>query len=84
MMTYLNNQYLLIKGGHATSGFKVIRAGMPLGSVLIPTFYAVYIADVLEPIGITLGTFADDRAYLATNVLIVWLPPTDCRGLSIN
>ena len=42
MMTNLNNRYLHVRVGYATSGFKIIiRAGVPLGSVLGPTLYAV-------------------------------------------
>ena len=67
MTTYLHNRYLQIRVGNATSEFREVRAGVPQGSVLGPTLYALYTADIPEPTTTTLGTFADDTVYLTSD-----------------
>ncbi len=67
IVTYLKNRRLQVKVGNSTSVFKEIRAGVPQGSVLAPTLYSIYTADIPEPKGVMVGTFADDTAYLATH-----------------
>lgn len=50
----------------AQSAPKLIAAGLPQGSVLSPTLYCIYTADLKLPKCITVATYADDTAISAT------------------
>jgi hypothetical protein len=44
-----------------------VHAGVPLGSVLSPTLYSIYINDAPQTPGVYLGLFTDDTSMYATD-----------------
>lgn len=66
LQSYITGRLFRIKHEEAYSSFKEIRAGVPQGSVLGPVLYLLYTCDIPKTRGVTLATFADDTALLAT------------------
>jgi hypothetical protein len=62
--SFLQNRVFHAKIGHALSTERAIEAGVPQGSVLSPTLYAIFTADVPKPDGTKLALYADDTAIL--------------------
>lgn len=60
--SYLNSRYFTVKVGMETSAPQQIKAGVPQGSVLGPTLFNIYMADIPRPPGIELALYADDSA----------------------
>lgn len=66
---YLSHRSYQVTYGSATSAVHWINAGVPQGSVLGPTLFLLYTADVpaLSSSHIEIATFADDTAILSTS-----------------
>jgi hypothetical protein len=62
--SFLQNRVFHAKIGHALSTERAIEAGVPQGSVLSPTLYAIFTADIPKPDGTKLALYADDTAIL--------------------
>ena len=58
-----------------------IEAGIPQGGVLGPLLFSVYNADLPISTGITIATFADDTALLASHANLTTASSTLQRGL---
>ncbi len=56
-----------MKVGDSYSEFRQIEAGVLQGSILGPTLYTVYTADIPLIDGVLVGTFADDTGFLSTS-----------------
>jgi hypothetical protein len=65
--SYLSDRTFLIKQGNARSKLHVIKAGVPQGSVLGPVLYNIYTSDLPTTDNVTVATYADDVAYLASD-----------------
>jgi hypothetical protein len=63
------------------SMLRYIRAGVPQGSVLLPTLYNLYINDTPQAIGVNLPMFADDTCLYATESKEGYALRTLQRGL---
>lgn len=67
LKSYIENRIFYVKINNATSSFYEIKAGVPQGSVLGPTLYLIYTADVPESDSVMTATFADDTAVLTSS-----------------
>jgi len=67
LQSYLTDSYSQIKFNTATSVNFPILSGVPQGSVLGPLLNLIFTADILTGNDITIATFADDTAILASN-----------------
>lgn len=67
LKSYLENRHFQIKFNDIYSTMKEIHSGVPQGSVLGPILYSLYTYDIPVSPGVTLATFADDTALLATH-----------------
>jgi len=65
--SYLTNRLYQVKERDCTSELCEIAAGVPQGSVLGPVLYTLYTSDIPQSQDITVATFADDTALLASN-----------------
>jgi hypothetical protein len=65
LKSYLTDRYFRVKQGEEYSELKLIKAGVPQGSVLGPVLYFVYTSDIPQHAGITVANFADDTAIMA-------------------
>jgi hypothetical protein len=54
-----------VKYNNACSDYKLAKSGVPQGSVLDPSLYLIYIADLPTTDNTTIATFTDDTALLA-------------------
>ena len=63
--SYLDDRLFMIRLEDAYSEMKVIKAGVPQGSVLGPVLYLLYTNDLPSLGNNTVATFADDTAILA-------------------
>lgn len=75
--SYLEDRHFLIKYGMATSSLHKIQVGVPQGSVLGPTLYLLYTAELPVTEDVITGTFADDTAVMAVS----WCPAMASRKL---
>lgn len=64
LKTYLLNRVFTVKQKNFTTEEFEIKAGVPQGSVLGPTLYLLYTADIPTDQRLTMSTFADDTAIL--------------------
>lgn len=60
--SYLQDRTFAIKLHNATSATKAIRAGVPQGTVLSPTLFSLYIADIPKTEQTKILMYADDTA----------------------
>ncbi|CAH2090702.1 unnamed protein product [Euphydryas editha] len=65
--SYLASRIFQVRDGEYTSGFYNIQAGVPQGSVLGPVLYTLFTFDMPQGSEVTVATFADDTAILASN-----------------
>jgi hypothetical protein len=62
LLSYLHSRHFLIKVETEYRELSSVNAGVPQGSVLRPSLYLLYTADLLTSPGSTTATFADDNA----------------------
>ncbi|CAG9096917.1 unnamed protein product [Plutella xylostella] len=67
LKSYLEDRIFYVKLNDAYSCFYDIKAGVPQGSILGPSLYLLYTADVPESESVMTATFADDTAVLTSN-----------------
>lgn len=67
LRSYLENRRFQISYKETKTSLFPIEAGVPQGSVLGPTLYLIYTADLPTLSSTTVATFADDTAILATH-----------------
>jgi retron-type reverse transcriptase len=65
LKSYLTTRHFRVKREDSYSDLKLIKAGVPQGSVLGPVLYLLYINDVPTTSNSTVATFADDTAVMA-------------------
>lgn len=66
LSSYLSGRIFRVRQESEYSDFKEANAGVPQGSVLGPTLYLLYTSDIPTTDDVTIATFADDTAILAT------------------
>lgn len=66
LVSYITNRAFRVRQEDAVSELKQIKAGVPQGSVLGPVLYLLYTCDMPELEDVTVATFADDTAIMAT------------------
>ena len=79
--SYLTNRQFMVKYADAITTTFPIEAGIPQGSVLGPLLFSIYAADLPISTEITIATFADDTALLASHVNPTTASSTLQRGL---
>lgn len=67
IQSYLSGRYFAVSVHGCSSSTYRIPFGLPQGSVLSPTLYNVFTADIIMVDGVTYAFFADDTAFLATD-----------------
>ncbi|KAL4120963.1 hypothetical protein QTP88_013557 [Uroleucon formosanum] len=67
LKSFISNRTFSVRCEDETSDPHPIKAGVPQGSILSPTLYNIYTADLPQSINTTLATFADDTAIISTN-----------------
>jgi hypothetical protein len=65
LKSYLTNRHFRVSREDSCLELKLIKAGVPQGSVLGPVLYLLYINDVPTISNSTTVTFADDTAVMA-------------------
>lgn len=66
LKSYLTDRHFRVKLENEYSNLKKIEAGVPQGSVLGPILYLLFTRDLPITPSVTIATFADDTAILAT------------------
>lgn len=67
LKSYLEDRIFRVKINDTYSAFHSIKAGVPQGSVLGPTLYILYTADIPTSDNVLSATFADDTAALCNH-----------------
>ena len=67
LKSYLTNRFFQVKINETLTNIFPIKAGVPQGSVLGPTLYLLYTADLPVAQDITAAMYADDTAILSIN-----------------
>lgn len=65
--SYLEERLFRVKLRDARSTLRQIKAGVPQGSVLGPVLYNIFTSDLPVSEDVTVATYADDVAYLASD-----------------
>jgi hypothetical protein len=81
--SFLNRRVFHAKIGQVLSTQREIQAGVPQGSVLSPTLYAIFTADIPKPDNTKIALYADDTAILVRS----WSPEIisrDLQGAVVN
>jgi hypothetical protein len=65
LKSHISERYFQVKYNNAYSDYKLAKSGVPQGSVLGPSLYLIYTADLPTTDNTTVATFADDTALLA-------------------
>ena len=81
LKSYLTKRQFMVKYLDATTTTFPIEAGIPQGSVLGPLLFSIYTADLPISTDMTIATFADDIALLASHVDPIIVSSTFQRGL---
>lgn len=76
LKSYLQQRYFYVNTNQEFSDIRQIRAGVPQGSVLGPTLYTIFTSDMPLTDNVTIATYADDTALLASMDL-----PSDASNL---
>jgi hypothetical protein len=77
LLNSLNRRVFHAKIGQVLSTQREIQAGVPQGSVLSPTLYAIFTADIPKPDNTKIALYADDTAILVRS----WSPRIISRDL---
>jgi hypothetical protein len=77
LTSFLNRRVFHAKIGQVLSTQREIQAGVPQGSVLSPTLYAIFTADIPKPDNTKIALYADDTAILVRS----WSPRIISRDL---
>jgi hypothetical protein len=75
--SFLNRRVFHAKIGQVLSTQREIQTGVPQGSVLSPTLYAIFTADILKPDNTKIALYADGTAILVRS----WSPRIISRDL---
>lgn len=67
LKSYISDRIFQVREDDSTSQFYDISAGVPQGSVLGPVLYILFTSDLPQGSNVTMATFADDTAFLASN-----------------
>ena len=67
LKSYLIDRQFYVNINDENSNFGIIKSGVPQGSVLGPVLYTIFTSDMPSMDGITICTYADDTAILASN-----------------
>jgi len=67
LKSFLSNRTFAVRCEDEISTFYPIIAGVPQGSILSPTLYNIFTADLQQSNNTTLATFADDTAITSSN-----------------
>ena len=81
LQSYPSKRQFMVKYADAITTTFPIEAGIPQGSVLGPLLFSIYTADLPISIEITIVTFADDTALLASHANPIIASSTLHRGL---
>lgn len=65
--SYLNERHFYVNIKDENSDFGDIKSGIPQGSVLGPVLYTIFTSDMPVTDGLTIATYADDTAILASH-----------------
>jgi retron-type reverse transcriptase len=65
LKSYLTNRHFCAKHEDSYSELKLIKAGVPQGSVLEPVLHLLYVNNIPTTLYSTTATFADDTAVVA-------------------
>jgi hypothetical protein len=65
LKSYLTNRHFHVKHKDSYSELKLVKAGVPQGSVLGLILYLLYINDMQTTLNSTMAMFADDTAVMA-------------------
>ena len=68
LQSYLYKRKFFVKVDDEDSEICTINAGVPQGSVLGPILYTIYTSDLPEIQNVTIATYADDTAIIASDV----------------
>ena len=80
LKSYLSNRQFMVKYVDATTTTFPIEAGIPQDSVLGPLLFSIYTADLPISTEITIATFVDDTALLASHANPIIASSTLHRG----
>lgn len=67
VQSFLEDRYFRVRVGSKLSVEKDIKAGVPQGAVWSPLLFNVYTHDLPQPRDVTIASFADDTAAIATS-----------------
>lgn len=67
LKSFLSERHFYVKVNNEISTYCKIEAGIPQGSVLGPMLYTIYTSDMPCMDNVTVATYADDTAFLATS-----------------
>ena len=65
--SYLSDRHFYVNVNDDNSNYGDIKAGIPQGSVLGPVLYTIFTSDMPTIDDLTIATYADDTAIMATN-----------------
>ena len=60
--SYLSNRSQFVSLNNKTSSKKIVKSGVPQGSILGPLLFLIYINDIVNEVGSNIRLFADDTS----------------------